>query len=60
MCEDREEAKSICLSWTSFHDETLYPGLDVSLVTQSAGQDGPADKRRAELETAPPTVTPRG
>ena len=59
MCEDREEAKSICY-WTSFHDETLYPGLDVRLVTQSAGQDGPADKRGAELETAPPTVTPRG
>ena len=55
-----KKLKSNCLSWTSFHDETLYPGLDVRLVTQSAGEDGPADKRRAELETAPPTVTPRG
>ena len=48
------------MDWTSLHDETLYPGLDVRLVTQSAGQDGSADKRGAELETAPPTVTPRG
>ena len=60
MCADREGASRKYVSASS-HSSILretHPGLGVDLGAQSAGQDSLADKLCAELETAPPTVTP--